>query len=48
MTDLFNSFSLEILGALEHLRGEMNVKYAGQLPPALGIRGNALSQFPQI
>ena len=48
MTDLFNSFSSEFLGVLEHLRGAMYVIYAGQLPPALGIRGNALSQFPQI
>ena len=48
MTDLFNSFSSEFLGVLEHLRGAMYVICAGQLPPALGIRGNALSQFPQI
>ena len=48
MTDLFNPFSLEYLGALEHLRGEIDVIYIGQLPVVWEIRGNALSQFPQI
>ena len=48
MTDLFNPFSLEYLGALEHLGGTIDVIYVGQLPPAWGIRGNAPSQFPQI
>ena len=48
MTDLFNLFSLEFLGALEHLAGATDVIYAGQLLPVWGIRGNALSQFPQI
>ena len=46
MTDLFNLFSLEFLGALEH--GATDVIYVGQLPPVWGIRGNALGQFPQI
>ena len=48
MTDLFNPFSLEFLGTLEHLGGEIDVIYVGQLPPVWEIRGNALSQFPQI
>ena len=48
MTDLFNPFSLEFLGVLEHLGGALDVIYVGQLPPAWGIRENALSQFPQI
>ena len=48
VTDLFNLFSLEFLGALEHLAGATDVIYAGQLPPVWGIRGNAISQFPQI
>ena len=48
MTDLFNPFYLEFVVALEHLRGAMDVIYVGQLSPAWGIRGHALSQFPQI
>ena len=48
MTDLFNPFSLEFLGALEHLRRAIDVIYVGQLPLVWGIRGNMLSQFPQI
>ena len=48
MTDLFNPFSLDFLSALEHLGGATDVIYVGQLPPVRGIRGNALSQFPQI
>ena len=47
MADLFNPFSLEFLGALEHLGGTIDVIYVGQLPPVWGIRGYALSQFPQ-
>ena len=47
MTDLFNPFSLEFLGELEHLGGTIDSIYVGQLPPVWGIRGNALSQFPQ-
>ena len=46
MTDLFNPFSLEFLGTLEHLEEEIDVIYVGQLPPVWGIHGNALSQFP--
>ena len=46
MTDLFNPFSLEFLGTLEHLGGEIDVIYVDQLPPVWGIHGNALSQFP--
>ena len=45
---LFNPFSLEFLGALEHLGPAIDVIYVGQLPLVWGIRGNALSQFPQI
>ena len=45
MTDLFNLFSLEFLGALEYLTGVMYVIYIGQLSPAREIRGHALSQF---
>ena len=48
MTDLFTPFSLESLGPLEHLGGAIDAIYVGQLPPVWGIRGNALSQFPQI
>ena len=48
MTDLFNSFYLEFLGALEHLGGAIDVIHVGQLPPVWRIRGNALSQFPHI
>ena len=47
MTDLFNQFSLEFLGALEDLGGSMDVMYVGQLQPAWEIRGHALSQFPR-
>ena len=46
MTDFFNLFSLEFLGALEHLTGVVDVIYIGQLSPARGIHGHALSQFP--
>ena len=48
VTDLFNPFSLEFLGVFEHLGGAMDVIYVGQLPPAKGIRGNALSQLLSI
>ena len=48
MTDLFNPFSLEFLGALEYLGEAIDVIYVGQLPPVWGIRGNTLSRFPQI
>ena len=48
MTDLFNLFSLEFLGALEHLSEVMDVIYVGQLSSAWVIRGYTLSQFPQI
>ena len=48
MTDLFNLFSLEFLGALEHLTGVMDVIYIDQLSAARGIRDHALSQFPHI
>ena len=50
VADLLNPFFLEFLGALEHLgRGiYMLVIYVGQLSPAWGIRGHALSQFLQI
>ena len=48
MADLFNPFSFEFLGALEHLGGAVDVIYVGQLPPVWGNRGNALSQFPKI
>ena len=45
---LFNPFSLEFLGALEHLGPAIDVIYVGQLPPVWGICGNALSQFPKF
>ena len=48
MTDLFNPFSLEFLGPLEHLGRAIDVIYVGQLPPVWRIRGNALSQFLQM
>ena len=48
MTDLFNPFSLEFLGAWEHLGGAMDLKYVGQLLPAWEIRANVPCQFPQI
>ena len=48
MTDLFNPFSLEFLGALEHLGRAIDVIHVSQLPPVWGTRGKALSQFPQI
>ena len=48
VTDLFNPFALEFLGAFEHLLGVMDVVYVGQLPPAWGDRGHALSHFHQI
>ena len=48
MTDLFNPFSSEFLDALGHLEGAIDVIYISQLSPVWGIRGNVLSQFPQI
>ena len=48
VTDLFNPFSLEFSGPLEHLGGAMDVIFVSQLLPAWGIRGNAFSQFLQI
>ena len=36
MTDLFNPFSLEFLGALEYLGEAIDVIYVGQLPPGMG------------
>ena len=46
MTDFFNLFFLEFLGAFEHLTGVVDVIYIGQLPPVREIHGHALSQFP--
>ena len=48
MTDLFNSFSIEYLGALKNLSGVMDVIYAGQLSPAWGIRGVSLRKFHEV
>ena len=48
VTDLFDPFALEFLGAFEHLLGVMDVVYYGQLPPAWGDRGHALSHFHQL
>ena len=48
VTDLFNPFSLEFSGPLEHLGGAMDVIFVSQLLPAWGIRGNAFNQFLQI
>ena len=48
VTDLFNPFALEFLVAFEHLLGVMDVVYYGQLPPAWGDRGHALSHFHQL
>ena len=44
MTDLFNPFSLEFLGALEHLGGAMGVIYVGQL----GFVETRLVNFPKF
>ena len=48
MTDLFNPFSIEFLGALEHLGGAMDVIYVGHLPPAWEFVETYLVNFPKF
>ena len=48
MTDLFNPFSLEFLGTLEHLEEEIDVIYVGQLPPVWGFMETHLVNFPKF
>ena len=47
VTDLFNPFALEFLGAFEHLLGVVDEVYVGQLPPAWGSVA-VISHFHQI
>lgn len=48
LTDLFNPFSLDFLGALEHLSGIMDVIYIGQLSPAWVFVATRLANFPKF
>ena len=48
LTDLFNPFSLDFLGALEHLSGIMDVIYTGQLSPAWVFVATRLANFPKF